>query len=747
VGAHEELTPEDRRQILRKLNEAEALERFLHKRYVGHKRFSLEGAESLIPILDASLDLAADSGAPEVVMGMAHRGRLNVLANVIGKSYGQIFREFEGELDPLSVEGSGDVKYHLGATGKHTSRQGAEVLVTLASNASHLESVDPVVEGMARAKQDLLESEGGAAVLPLLIHGEAALAGQGVVAETLNLSQLPGYQTGGTVHVIVNNQLGFTTTPEHGRSSQYASDVARMVQAPILHVNGDDPEACVRAARLAFAFRQEFAKDVVIDMWCYRRWGHNEADEPAFTQPSMYRRIGELASVRRRYTETLVNRGDLSIEAAERALEEYSDRLRQAFEETREQKPAVPSVERRGPAPAAAATIETGVPREDLERVLEALVSVPEGFRVHPKLARWLEQRRSALGRDQVDWSTAEALAFGTLLVDGVTVRLTGQDTRRGTFSQRHAVLVDQETGGEYLPFQHVADRQGKAFVYDSLLSEFAAMGFEYGYSVADPDALVLWEAQFGDFVNGAQIIVDQFVVAAEDKWAQTSGLVLLLPHGYEGQGPEHSSARLERFLELAAGDNIEVAVPSTAAQYFHLLRRQALREVRKPLVVLTPKSLLRDAAAAARTEELTSGGFGPLLADPAAPRAPTRFVLCQGKLFHELAARRGETGAGVVLVRLERCYPFPADALRAELDRYPDVPVVWAQEEPENMGAGRFVLRTLRVRLGVEAGMVSRPESPSPATGSLTLHRKQQEELVGRVLADGEEAAPQAST
>jgi 2-oxoglutarate dehydrogenase E1 component len=736
-GVADGITSEDRRAILSRLNEAEALERFLHQRYVGHKRFSLEGAESLIPILDEVLDQAADAGLAETAIGMAHRGRLNVLANVIGKSYGQIFREFEGELDPLSVEGSGDVIYHLGASGKHTSRAGNAMQVSLASNPSHLESVDPVVEGMARAKQDLLEAPEGARVLPVLIHGEAAFAGQGVVAETLNLSQLPGYHTGGTVHVIVNNQLGFTTPGEHGRSSVYASDVAKMVQAPILHVNGDDPEACVRAARLAFAFRQAFRKDVIVDLWCYRRWGHNEADEPSFTQPLMYRRIGELRSVRKRYMETLVDRGELSVEEAEATLEAFSDRLRQAYDETREQRPGVSKLERRSPEPVPAAPLETGVARDRLREVAEALTRVPEGFEIHPKLQRGLEERRADLDEDRIDWAFAEALAFGSLLLDGVTVRLTGQDSRRGTFSQRHAVLVDQRTGEEYLPFQHLADRQGKAFIYDSLLSEFAALGFEYGYSVADPDALVLWEAQFGDFVNGAQVVVDQYVVAAEDRWAQTSGLVLLLPHGYEGQGPEHSSARLERFLDLAADDNIEVTVPSTAAQYFHLLRRQALRDVRKPLVILTPKSLLRLAAAASRTSELESGHFSPVLPDPSPPAAASRVLLCQGKVFYELASRRAESEIGdVALVRLEECYPFPADALREELGRHGDAEVIWVQEEPENMGAARFVLRHLRDRLGVDARLVSRPESPSPGTGSLTLHRMEQSELIDRAFA-----------
>ena len=598
-GVSQTLSDEDRRRILEKLNAAEAFERFLHKKYVGHRRYSLEGAESLIPILDAVLNDAAHADMTEVVIGMSHRGRLNVLANTIGKSYGQIFREFEGDLDPEQVQGSGDVKYHIGAKGRHVAPDGEEVAVSVASNPSHLESVDPVVEGMVRAKQDLLDRGMEAPVLPLLIHGEAAFAGQGVVAETLNMSQLSGYRTGGTVHVIINNQLGFTTGPAAGRSSTYASDVAKMVQAPIFHVNGDDPGACVRVARLALQFREAFKKDVVIDMWCYRRWGHNEGDEPAYTQPLMYASIDRLRSVRKRYTEKLVNRGDLSVEEAERWLEEFSERLRQAFDETRNAPEKVHPVERRAPAWVGEAKPRSfGVDREELQRVLDAVTAVPEGFHLHPKLARWLEERRSALDNDEIDWSLAETLAFGSLLKELVTIRLSGQDSRRGTFSQRHAVLIDQENGSEYAPLAHVAERQGKAFVYDSLLSELAALGFEYGYSVANADALVMWEAQFGDFINGAQVIVDQYIVAAEDKWGQRSGLVLLLPHGFEGQGPEHSSARIERFLDLAAEDNIEVVVPSTPSQYFSLLRRQALRETRKPLAVMTPKSLLRLPAA-----------------------------------------------------------------------------------------------------------------------------------------------------
>jgi 2-oxoglutarate decarboxylase len=736
----EALAGDDRRRILDALTEAEAFERFLHTRYVGHKRFSLEGAESLIPILLAILDGAADEGLAEVVIGMAHRGRLNVLANVIGKRYSDIFAEFESQLDPTSVEGSGDVRYHLGATGSHRSPGGNEIPLRLASNPSHLESVDPVVEGIARARQDRSREPDRRRVLPMLIHGEAAFAGQGVVAETLALSQLPGYATGGTIHVIVNNQLGFTTPPEHARSSLYASDVAKSVGAPILHVNGDDPEACVRAARLAFGFRQAFGKDVVIDMWCYRRWGHNEADDPSFTQPLMYRRIADLPSVRTRYTQTLVRRGDLTTEEADAALEAFSGRLRRAFDETKEERPKVSPVEPRSSLRTDDAA-PTGVPLDRLQLVLDAITAVPKGFEVHPKLARWLEQRRRSLEQDRIDWATGEALALGTVLLDGATVRLTGQDTRRGTFSQRHAVLFDQRTGREHLVFRNVGEGQGDAFVYDSPLSEFAAVGFEYGYSVGDPAGLVLWEAQFGDFANGAQVVIDQYIATAEEKWGQASRLALLLPHGYEGQGPEHSSARLERFLELGANDNLEVVVPSTPAQHFHLLRRQGLRVVGKPLVVMTPKSLLRARYAASRADDLVSGAFAPVIADPASPAEPARLVLCQGKLFYELDAARTEQDK-VALVRLERCYPFPADELKRELAGAPRAELVWAQEEPENMGAARFVVRNLRERLGLEARVVARPESATTATGSLTQHQREQAELVARALARRRAAA-----
>ena len=748
-GVNPQLGPEDMRHILEQLSEAEAFERFMHTKYVGHKRFSLEGAESLIPMLDAILGDAADSGLTESVVGMSHRGRLNVLANIVGKSYGQIFREFEGDIDPAAAHGSGDVQYHTGASGRHTSRLGNSLKVTLAPNPSHLESVDPVVEGMVRAKLDLLDRVREAPVLPLLIHGDAAFAGQGVVAETLALSKLKGYWTGGTVHIIVNNQLGFTTGPSFGRSSQYASDVAKMIQAPVFHVNGDDPEACVRMARLAFEYRETFHRDVVIDMWCYRRWGHNEADDPAFTQPLMYRAIDARRSVRKLYTEALVNRGDLTVAEAEKFLEGFRSSLQTAFDETRGPSQP-PRIEWKHPEPILPVPVATGVGRDVLDQVLSALVTLPPGFDVHPKLAKWLETRRLALEEDAVDWSLAEALAFGTLLTEGRTVRLAGQDTRRGTFSQRHAVLVDQTTAAEHVPLAALSggfeggqpDSPARFFVYDSPLSEMAALGFEYGYAVANPQALVAWEAQFGDFVNGAQVLIDTYLSSAEDKWGQGSGLVLLLPHGYEGQGPDHSSARLERFLQLAAEDNMQVAVPSTGAQYFHLLRRQALRtkaqgKPNKPLVVMTPKSLLRLAAARSTAADLTDGSFAEVVGDPGAPAPIGRVIFTQGKMYYDLVKARDERKAPVAIVRIEQLYPFPADAVRRELDAYPDSgQPLWVQEEPLNMGAWRFLQAAFQDHLDTGLTCIAREESASPATGSLQVHTREQAALIDRALS-----------
>ena len=743
-----ELTIDEKTQILESLNAAEAFEKFLHTKFLGQKRFSLEGAESLIPMVEFLFEAAAAGAVEEVVLGMAHRGRLNVLANLVGKSYGQIFREFEGELDPNVPQGSGDVKYHLGATGKHVTRDGHTIAVTLAANPSHLEAVDPVVEGMARAKQDRTGDAEHVRVLPVLVHGDAAFAGQGVVAETLNLSELPGYDVGGTVHIVVNNQLGFTTAPDFARSTVYATDIAKAVQAPIFHVNGDDPEAVVRVIRLAYEFRQRFSKDVVVDMVCYRRYGHNEGDEPAFTQPRMYELIGARRSVRKLYTETLVNRGDLALDACERALEDYRHKLENAFAVTHESPHTQTGTwnahgddEETDDVPRVGTPVDTGVSREQLDRIVTALTTFPAGFTAHPKLARILEQRRTGFDHDQIDWATAEALAFGSLLLEGTPVRVAGQDTRRGTFSQRHAVVVDYETEAEYTPLAHLADDQAPFMIYDSVLSEYAALGFEYGYSVSDHDALVCWEAQFGDFVNVAQPIIDQFIVAAEDKWGQRSGLVLLLPHGFEGQGPEHSSARMERFLVLCADDNIRVGYPSTAASYFHLLRRQVRDPQRKPLVVFTPKRYLRMPATAARVDDLTHGSFRPTLPDQHAPDPATvkRLLVCTGKIGHELIARRDELHAPAVVVRVEQLYPMPGAELSATLLRHPNVEsVYWVQEEPANMGAHLFAEPALRriVPDRVELRSVVRAASASPATGSSKVHDAEQDHLLHDAFA-----------
>jgi 2-oxoglutarate decarboxylase len=761
-GVSTTLAPEEQRHILGRLNAAEAFERFLHSRYIGQKRFGLEGAESTIPFLDAVLDEAAHSGVSDVVIGMAHRGRLNVLANIVGKSYGEIFAEFEGNLDPETVQGSGDVKYHKGAVGKWVGRDGVSLPVTLASNPSHLEAVDPVVEGMARAKLDQAEGQ-CFPVLPVLVHGDAAFAGQGVVAETLNLSQLEGYRTGGTVHLVINNQLGFTTAPSEARSSVYATDVAKMVMAPIFHVNGDDPEACVRVARLAVAYRQAFHKDVVVDLVCYRLHGHNEGDDPSYTQPLMYKKIEEHRSVRKLYTEALVKRGDITLEEAEQALEDFTALLQGALDETRSTAPPrfdrVPA--RRLEQAPSLSQVSTEVARERLDTLAAAAHSIPEGFRLHPKLVRQFAQRNDAYAQGEVDWSLGEELAFASLLLEGIDVRLTGQDTRRGTFSQRHAVLVDYDDGHEYVALEHVGDRlagsapfeqvdrPGRFYVRDSLLSEYAALGFEYGYSVEARNALVCWEAQFGDFANGAQIIIDNFLVAAEEKWGQRSGLVLLLPHGYEGQGAEHSSARLERFLTLAAEGNVTIAQPTTAAQYFHLLRAQARRPVRRPLVVMTPKSLLRARTSRSRVEELAKGRFQEILDDPVLSRrlAPedVRTVICAtGKIAFDAMARRdallevGNEKGRAAVVRVEQLYPWPETALAAVFQRYSAAEeLVWLQDEPENMGAWLFVHERLHraVRDRLRLRHVSRPASGTPATGSHAVHELELEHLLRTAL------------
>jgi len=748
---------EEQHRLLDRLNAAEVFERFLHTRYVGQKRFGLEGAESTIVALDALLDAAALRGVSDAVIGMAHRGRLNVLANVVGKSYSEIFSEFEGNLDPDSVQGSGDVKYHKGATGIFKSASGETLRLTMVSNPSHLEAVDPVVEGIARAMQDrvIAPSTGEAPVTPLpshpvlavLVHGDAAFAGQGVVAETLNLSGLSGYRTGGTVHLVINNQLGFTTSPQDARTSYYPTDVAKMIQAPILHVNGDDPEACARAMRLAFEFREAFSSDVVVDLVCYRRHGHNEGDDPSYTQPLMYRAIEAKRSVRKLYTEALIRRGDLTMEEAERALDDFQEKLQAVLDEVRE-RPVPELTTLPTPAiPEDLAAPETGVNADTLRTVAAATTTVPDGFTPHPKLARQFTARRDQVAAGEVDWALAEALAIGSLLLEGTDVRLVGQDTRRGTFSQRHAALIDYETGRPFVPLCHLDGAKGHFTVRDTLLSEYAAVGFEYGYSIERPDALVAWEAQFGDFVNGAEIIIDNFLVTAEDKWGQLAGLALLLPHGYEGQGPEHSSARIERFLTLCARNNLRVAYPSTAAQYFHLLRSQVRRLRPTPLICFTPKSLLRAAATRSRLDELAAGHFATILdkgndLDAGAVRS---IVLASGKIAHEALARRDELVAkgsldagAVAVVRVEQLYPWPDDALTAVLSRYGNATdVCWLQEEPENMGPWPFVHHQLHRTLRPTHALrhVARAESASPATGSVLVHAAEQADLLDRAI------------
>jgi len=750
IQSHVEVPPvraehDEQVRILGRLNIAEAFETFLQTKYVGQKRFSLEGGESLIPLLDAVISEAADGNLDEAVIGMAHRGRLNVLANIVGKSYGQIFKEFEGNLDPKSTQGSGDVKYHLGAEGVYIAASGNRIRTSLVANPSHLEAGDPVTEGVVRAKQDGLDmGEDGFTVLPVLIHGDAAFAGQGVVAETLNLSQLRGYRTGGTVHIVVNNQVGFTTSPQYSRSSVYATDVARMIQAPIFHVNGDDPEAVARVGKMAFAYREEFRKDVVIDMVCYRRRGHNEGDNPSFTQPLMYDQIEARRSVRKLYTESLIARGDITMEEAEEALRDYQQQLERAFTETRDAaelppQPGTVLKPETGDRPVNHAAVPTAITLDAVKQIIDTQVSIPDGFTVHPRLKPQLDRRATMVSEDTVDWATGELLAIGALLQDGRPVRLVGQDTRRGTFGQRHSVLVDRNTGAEYTPLKRLDNGKARLFVYDSLLSEFAALGFEYGYSVARPEALVMWEAQFGDFVNGAQTIIDEFISSGEQKWGQKSGVVLLLPHGFEGQGPDHSSARIERFLSLCAQDNMTVALPTTPANYFHLLRWQALSNRHKPLIVFTPKSLLRLKAATSATADFTNGAFRPLIGEPASfdTSAVRRVVLCSGKFYYDLADFRAKTGANsTAIVRVERLYPIPLDELRAELARYPaGTELVWAQEEPENQGGWPRMALHLPQLLGRQLMLVSLPASSAPAYGSAKVHASTHRELIERAI------------
>ncbi|HLS15544.1 MAG TPA: multifunctional oxoglutarate decarboxylase/oxoglutarate dehydrogenase thiamine pyrophosphate-binding subunit/dihydrolipoyllysine-residue succinyltransferase subunit, partial [Beutenbergiaceae bacterium] len=742
---------EEQRQILRKLNAAEAFETFLQTKFVGQKRFSLEGGESLIPMLDRILQRAAQEGLDEVAIGMPHRGRLNVLANIAGKSYGQIFEEFEGNEDPRTVQGSGDVKYHLGTEGTYTAPEGESTKVYLAANPSHLEAVNGVLEGVVRAKQDRIDLGGsGFSVLPVLIHGDAAFAGQGVVTETLQLAQLRGYRTGGTVHILINNQVGFTTGASSSRSTLYATDVAKGLQVPVFHVNGDDPEAVAHVAALAFDYRQEFNRDVIIDMVCYRRRGHNEGDDPSMTQPVMYSLIENKRSVRTLFTEALVGRGDLTEEEADEFLADFRKELERVFTESRRQERSddpgsVAGLERPESQHEDAGVMvgwETAVPQSLITRIGEAHTRPPEGFSVHPKLKQLLDRRHTMSSEGKVDWAFGELLAFGSLMMEGTPVRLAGQDSRRGTFVQRHSVLHDHHNGAEWTPLMYLSADQAKFWVYDSSLSEYAAVAFEYGYSVERPDALVLWEAQFGDFVNGAQIVLDEFISSAQQKWDQSSSVVLLLPHGYEGQGPDHSSARIERFLQMSAEDNMLIAQPSTPANYFHLLRQQAYQRPRVPLVVFTPKQLLRLRAATSELADFTTGTFRPVLGDDTAdPKKVDRVMLCSGRVYYDLLARRAKNDDDkTALVRVEQMYPLPAEEIEAQLSKYAGAEFVWVQDEPRNQGAWSYMHMALpkTVTSVTERGIrgVTRAASAAPSTGSTKIHAIEQEELLEEAFA-----------
>ncbi len=729
---------EEQLRILLKLNQAEAFETFLQTKFVGQKRFSLEGGETTIPLVDELCEAAAQAGLDEVTIGMAHRGRLNMLANIVGKKYSQIFREFEGNIDPRTVQGSGDVKYHLGAEGEFVAGSGHQIKVSVAANPSHLEAVNPVLEGIARAKQDLLDQGTKYPVLPLLVHGDAAFAGQGVVAETLNLSQLRGYRTGGTVHVVINNQVGFTTSPGSSRSSLYATDVARMVQAPIFHVNGDDPEACIRVARLAFDYRQAFNKDVVIDLVCYRRRGHNEGDDPSYTQPLMYDLIEQKRSVRKLYTESLIGRGDITIEEAEQVLRDYQQQLERVFTEVREASSEAPIEWTTVPdyPDKPVADFSTAVSPEVLKRIADSYTTPPANFTVHPKVMPQLQRRAAAISAGPIDWGTGEILAFGSLLMDGRPVRLAGQDSRRGTFVSRFATIIDRVNADEWTPLTNLTDDQAKFFVYDSLLSEYAALGFEYGYSVARPEALVLWEAQFGDFVNGAQTVIDEFISAGETKWGQQSGVVLLLPHGYEGQGPDHSSARIERFLTMCAEDAMVVAQPSTPASYFHLLRRHSLGGEHRPLIVFTPKSMLKRKEAASQPEDFVGDTtFRPVIGDEQAdPEQVQTLILCSGRVTWDLMVDRAkrENGSTFAISRIERLYPSPIEEIKAEVARYPHLKAVrWVQDEPRNMGPWPHFQLNMWPELELTVEPVTRPSSAAPSVGSIKRHIEEQKTLL----------------
>ena len=772
----EDIADEERRRILTKLEQAEAFETFLQTKYVGQKRFSLEGGESLIVALDRLLDAAAHDGLDEVVIGMAHRGRLNVLTNIAGKSYGQVFDEFEGN-GVIEGAGTGDVKYHLGTVGVFSGTDGVSTRVSLAANPSHLETVDGVVEGIVRAKQDRIGlGEKGYTVMPVLVHGDAAFAGQGVVYETLNMSQLPAYRTGGTVHIVVNNQIGFTTGSASARSTIYATDLAKGLQVPIFHVNADDPETVARTARHAYEYRRTFHKDVIIDLICYRRRGHNEGDDPSMTQPLMYRLIDSLDSTRGVYTSALVGRGDITPQEAQEIAKSYQDELERVFTEARIQvtggtgsdgagdatdtstqdlsdptKVGVPLSSLEIPHSQRAGTgmmlgWTSAVPRDVVERIGDAQVAWPESFTVHPKLQAMLSKRREATREDGIDWGLGELIALGSLLMEGVPIRLAGEDARRATFAQRHAVLHDHTSGQEWTPLSFLTPDQAPLEIYDSLLSEYAALAFEYGYSVERPEGLTMWEAQFGDFANGAQSVIDEYVTSAAQKWGQRSGLVMLLPHGQEGQGPDHSSARIERYLQMCAQDNMLVAQPSTPASYFHLLREHTYTRPRRPLIVFTPKQLLRLKAACSPVEAFTSGTFQPVIGETddavlasAQKQGVDRVLLCSGRVYYDLLAHRTKTGdTRTAIVRLEQLYPLESSAIAEALAPFSGAELVWVQDEPANQGMWPYLALNLPTDLtgGVLPTLISRPEAAAPAVGTAGLHRAQQEEILRQAFA-----------
>ena len=742
-----DLNPEDKLRILEKLYQSALFEQFLHKTYLGQTRFSLEGAEAIIPMLDLLVSFAGRQGCREIILGMAHRGRLNVQTNVLNKSYEEIFSEFESCHDPDNIFGSGDVKYHNGYLADIKTFEGHSLRIFLVNNPSHLESVNPVVQGFARARQDILGGEKKGFVLPLLIHGDAAFAGQGVVTETLNMSQIAGYKTGGTIHLIINNQIGYTTLPENARSTRYATDVAKMLMVPIFHVHGEDPEAAIHVVRLAAEYRKAFNKDVVIDVICYRRYGHNEGDEPYFTQPLMYERIRGRPSIHKVYSQKLIEEGHVQKQNLDVIQEKINTNLQKSFQAVKESVCLFPESRfyenwKNFHGRYSHDTLKTGVSEEKLVSFAHKLNTVPNGLSLNPKLKRILKKRLDCIENgEKIDWSNAEALSFASLLDEGIPIRLSGQDSGRGTFSQRHSVLIDTKSGKEYTPLNVIGKNQALFSVYDSMLSEAGILGFEYGYSLAQPQGLVIWEAQFGDFANNAQSVIDLYIASGETKWQRLSGLVLLLPHGWEGLGPEHSSARLERFLQLCAGNNIQVCNLTTPAQYFHLIRRQVISDFRKPLVIMAPKSLLRHPLAVSGLSDMASGSFQEVLDDPDNLKNGNRVLFCSGKIFYELLQKRREVKKrDTGIVRLEQFYPFPERQLKNVIKKYRKAgQYFWVQEEPENMGAWFFMGRRLEKITGQPVGYIGRKASASPATGFPNVYRKEQNAVIQEALGIAE--------